>query len=54
MKSRTTSSWTDELTKTQKKVDKDEKWIEVAKKGKAIVTEATPTSTIINMTIEEE
>ena len=53
-KSRTASSWADVLTKTQKKVDEAEKWIEVAKKGKDKIPEATPTSTIINMTIEEE
>ena len=53
-KSRTTSSWVEVLTQTQKKVDEAEKWIEVEKKGKAKMLDATPTSTIINMTIEEE
>jgi hypothetical protein len=53
-KSRTTSSWVEVLTQTQKKVDEAEKWSEVEKKGKAKMPDATPTSTIINMTIEEE
>ena len=53
-KSLEASSWVDVLTKTQKKVDEAEKWIEVANKEKGNMPEATPTSTLINMTIEEE
>lgn len=53
-KSKTASSWADVLTKTQQKVDEAEKWIEVEKKGKTSSIGVTPTSTIINMTIEEE
>lgn len=47
-----TSSWADMITKTQKKVQEAEKWIEVAKKGKG--KEAPCTPTLINMTLEEE
>ena len=46
------SSWVDVLTKTQKKVEAAQEWIEVAKKEKG--KEVTPTPTIINMTLEEE
>lgn len=53
-KSQTASSWAERLFKTQEKVDEAEKWIEDAKKRKSQVPEATPTFTIINMTIEEE
>lgn len=53
-KTREASSWADILTRTQKKVDEAEKWIEVAKKGKGGVHGITPSSTIINMTLEEE
>lgn len=41
------------ITKTQKKADEAEKWIATAKKGKNKEI-ATPTPTIINMTLEEE
>ena len=47
------SSQVEGTSKTQK-VDEAEKRIEVAKKGKAKVVQTTLTSTIINMTIEEE
>ncbi|MCO5567519.1 hypothetical protein L7F22_021213 [Adiantum nelumboides] len=47
-----TTSWVDVITKTQQKADEVEKWIEVAKKGKS--KEITSTSTIINVTLEEE
>ena len=53
-KSKTTSSWAERLFKTQEKVDEAEKWIEDAKRGKTQMPVSTPTSTIINMTIEEE
>lgn len=53
-KSKVASSWADVLTKTQQKVDDAERWIEVEKKGKTSSAGAMPTSTIINMTIEEE
>ena len=50
-----TSSWVDVISKTQKKMEEAERWIEVAKKGKGKEIEATPTpTTIINMTLEEE
>lgn len=49
-----TSSWVDVITKTQKKADEAEKWIEVAKKGKGKESTTIPTPTIINMTLEEE
>ena len=44
--------WAEVLSKTQKKVEEVEKWIEVAKKGKGKETLDTPT--LINMTLEEE
>ena len=53
-KSKATSSWAERLFKTQEKVDEAEKWIEDAKRGKTQMPVSTPTSTIINMTIEEE
>ena len=53
-KSKAASSWADVLTKTQQKTEEVEKWIEVEKKGKTGSPGAMPTSTIINMTIEEE
>lgn len=49
-----TSSWVEVITKTQKKMDEAEKWIEVAKKGKGKESPPIPTPTIINMTLEEE
>ena len=49
-----TSSWVDVITKTQKKVDEAEKWIEVAKKVKGKEPLGVSTPTIINMTLEEE
>ena len=49
-----TSSWTDKLFKTQKKAEEAEKWIETAKKAKGSMPSATPPSTIINLTLEEE
>ncbi len=49
-----TSSWVDVITKTQKKMEEAERWIEVAKKGKGKEIAAIPTPTIINMTLEEE
>lgn len=53
-KSKTASSWAERLFKTQEKVDEAEKWIEDTKRGKTQMPGNTPTSTIINMTIEEE
>ena len=53
-KSKTASSWAECLFKTQEKVDEAEKWIANAKRGKTWMPVSTPTSTIINMTIEEE
>ena len=53
-KSKAASSWAERLFKTQEKVDEAEKWIEDAKRGKTQMLVSTPTSTIINMTIEEE
>ncbi|MCO5611230.1 hypothetical protein L7F22_065481 [Adiantum nelumboides] len=38
-----TTSWVNIITKTQKKVDEAEKWIEVAKKGKGLRTGAAET-----------
>ena len=46
------TSWVEVLSKTQKKVEEAEKWIEVAKKGKGKDFPATPD--IINKTLEEE
>lgn len=48
-----TSTWVEVNTKTQKKMDEAEKWIEVTKKGKGKET-ATATPTIMNMTLDEE
>lgn len=48
-----TSTWVEVITKTQKKMDEAEKWIEVAKKGKGKETLAS-TPNLINMTLEEE
>ena len=53
-KTQETSSWADKLFKTQKKAEEAEKWIETAKKGKSTIPLATPPSTIINLTLEEE
>lgn len=46
------STWAEVISKTQKKVEEAEKWIEVAKKGKGKEVPLTPT--LINMTLEEE
>ena len=54
-KTREAFSWADKLFQTQKKADEAEKWIvETAKKGKGGMSNTTPPSTIINLTLEEE
>ncbi|MCO5588942.1 hypothetical protein L7F22_042904 [Adiantum nelumboides] len=47
-----TTSWVDIITRTQKKAEEADKWIEVTKKGEG--KESTPTPTIINLTLAEE
>ena len=54
LKTQVASSWAERLFKTQEKVEEAEKWIADAKQGKVPIADGTPTSTIINMTIEEE
>ena len=54
LKTQVASSWAERLFKTQEKVEEAEKWIADAKQGKGQIADSTPTSTIINMTIEEE
>lgn len=46
------ASWVEVLSKTQKKMEENEKWIEVVKRGKGKETPGTPA--LINMTLEEE
>lgn len=46
------ASWVEVLSKTQKKMEENEKWIEVVKRGKGKETLGTPA--LINMTLEEE
>ncbi|MCO5576234.1 hypothetical protein L7F22_030043 [Adiantum nelumboides] len=53
-KTQVASSWAERLFKIQEKVEEAEKWIADAKQGKGPMADGTPTSTIINMTIEEE
>ncbi|MCO5588972.1 hypothetical protein L7F22_042936 [Adiantum nelumboides] len=48
------TSWVEALSKTQKKVEEAEKWIEVVKKGKGKDIPTTTTPDIINKTLEEE
>ena len=54
LKTQVASSWAERLFKTQEKVEEIEKWIADTKQGKGPIANSTPTSTIINMTIEEE
>ncbi|MCO5600674.1 hypothetical protein L7F22_054789 [Adiantum nelumboides] len=48
------TSWVEALSKTQKKVEEAEKWIEVVKKGKGKDIPTTTTPDVINKTLEEE
>ena len=54
LKPQVASSWVERLFKTREKVEEVEKWIADTKQGKGAIADSTPTSTIINMTIEEE